>query len=93
VSELASNLDGVVRKVDNRIDPLADSIDGTIKSTEATLNMAQKAIERIEGTVGEESSLVYELNKTLEEVSALARSIRVLSDYLQRHPESVLRGK
>jgi len=93
VSGLASSLDGVIRKVDSQIDPLASSIDGTIKSAEATLTLAQKAIERIEGTVGEESPLVYELNKTLEEVSALARSIRVLSDYLQRHPESVLRGK
>jgi paraquat-inducible protein B len=55
--------------------------------------MAQKAIERVEGTVGDKSTLVYELSKTLEEVSALARSVRVLSDYLQRHPESVLWGK
>jgi len=93
VTSVASNLDGVIRKVDNQIDPLAGSIDGTIKSAETTLVLAQKAIERIEGTVGEESTLIYELNKTLEEVSALARSIRVLSDYLQRHPESVLRGK
>lgn len=93
VTGMASNLDGVIRKVDSRIDPLAGSIDGTLKSADATLVLAQKAIERIEGTVGEESTLVYELNKTLEEVSALARSIRVLSDYLQRHPESVLWGK
>jgi paraquat-inducible protein B len=93
VTSLASNLDGVIQKVDSRIDPLAGSIDGTIKSAEATLVMAQKAIERVEGTVGDKSTLVYELSKTLEEVSALARSVRVLSDYLQRHPESVLWGK
>jgi paraquat-inducible protein B len=60
---------------------------------EATLTVAQKAIEKIEGTAGEDSTLVYELNKTLEEVRALARSIRVLADHLERHPESVLWGK
>jgi len=100
VGPLASNLNetvkevrGVVRNVDNRIGPLGASIEGTIKSVEATLTVAQKAIEKIEGTAGEDSTLVYELNKTLEEVRALARSIRVLSDHLERHPESVLWGK
>jgi paraquat-inducible protein B len=29
----------------------------------------------------------------LNEVSRAARSIRVLADYLERHPESLLRGK
>jgi len=100
ISPLASNLNetvkevrGVVRNVDNRIGPLGASIEGTIKSVEATLTVAQKAIEKIEGTAGEDSTLVYELNKTLEEVRALARSIRVLADHLERHPESVLWGK
>jgi len=100
VAGLASSLDetvkevrGVVRNVDNRIGPLGASIEGTIKSVEATLTVAQKAIEKIEGTAGEDSMLVYELNKTLEEVRALGRSIRGLADYLERHPESVLWGK
>lgn len=100
VTELASSLDetvkdvrGLVKNVDNRIGPLAASIEETIKSTEVTVKVAQRAIEKIEGTVGEDSTVVYELNKTLEDISALARSIRVLSDYLERKPESVIRGK
>lgn len=100
VTGLASSLDetvketrGVIRNVDSRIEPLAASIEGTIKSAEATVKLAQKAIEGIEGTVGEDSTLVYELNKTLEEISTLARSIRALSNYLQRRPESAIWGK
>ncbi len=100
IAGLTSNLDetvkearGLVQNVNNRIDPLAASIDGAIQSANATLNRAQKAIEKIEGTAGEDSTLVYELNRTLEEVSGLARSIRALSDYLARHPESALWGK
>jgi paraquat-inducible protein B len=100
VTGLASSLDetvkdvrGLIKNVDNRIGPLAAGLEDTIKSAETTLKGAQRAIEKIEGTVSEDSTLVYELNKTLEEVSALARSIRILSDYLERHPESVLWGK
>jgi paraquat-inducible protein B len=100
VTGLAASLDetvkearGVVQHVDDRIGPMAGSLEGVIKSADATLTLAQKAMEGIEASVGENSALLYELNKTLEDVSALARSIRVLSDYLQQHPESVIWGK
>jgi len=100
VTGLASSLDetvkdvrGVVRNVDNRIGPLTASLEGTLKSLEATLIVAQKAMDDITGTVGEDSPMFYQMNRTFEEVQALARSIRVLTDYLERHPESLLRGK
>jgi hypothetical protein len=34
-----------------------------------------------------------DLARTLAELKDAARSIRVLADYLERHPESLLRGK
>lgn len=100
VGPLASNLNetirearGAVRNIDSQIGPLKESIQRTINSAEATLIVAQKAVENIEGGVGENSTLIYQLNKTLEKVNTLARSVRVLADYLERHPESVLWGK
>jgi paraquat-inducible protein B len=100
VDPLASNLDetvrearGAVRKIDSQLGTLGESIQRTIESADATLTLAQKAVENIEGGVGEDSTLVYQLNKSLEEVKALTRSVRVLADYLERHPESVLWGK
>lgn len=100
VGPLASNLNetvrearGAIRNIDSQIEPLKESLQKTIKSAETTLVVAQKAVENIEGGIGENSTLIYQLNKTLEEVNALARSVRVLADYLERHPESVLWGK
>ena len=37
--------------------------------------------------------LQYELRGTLRELSAAARSIRTLSDYLDRHPDALVFGK
>ncbi|HEY6418110.1 MAG TPA: hypothetical protein VIX59_03820 [Candidatus Binataceae bacterium] len=34
-----------------------------------------------------------QIGNTLQEVSRAARSLRVLADYLERHPEALLRGK
>ncbi len=100
VGPLASNLNetvketrGVVHNLGDRVGPLSDNIEKTIKSAEATLNAAQKTIEGVDATVGEGSTVAYELTKTLEEVSSLARSVRHLTDYLERHPEALIRGK
>ena len=90
---LLQNIDRQVEPLGPSIQRASDGIDKTLKSAEAALNSAQKAIDGVEGTISEDSPLVYQLNKTLEEVSNLARSIRHLADYLERHPESVLRGK
>ena len=100
VAGLTTNLDGavtdvrgLVKNVDGKIGPVTASIEGTLKKLDATLIQAQKAIEKVEGTVAEDSPAIYELNKTLEDVSALARSIRALTDYLERRPETLIRGK
>jgi paraquat-inducible protein B len=100
VDGLASNLDGavtdvrgLVKNVDGKVGPLAANIEGTLKTLDDTLIVAQKAIEKIDDAVREDSPVIYELNKALEDVSDLARSIRTLADYLERRPETVIRGK
>jgi paraquat-inducible protein B len=61
----------------------------TLKSSQDTLKQVDKTL----GTFSEDSRLTYELERTLRELSAVSRSIRSLSDYLERHPEALLRGK
>ncbi len=34
-----------------------------------------------------------EILKALEELSAAARSIRIMAEYLERHPEALIKGK
>jgi paraquat-inducible protein B len=100
VGPLASNLNdavqeakGTIRNIDSRIGPLGEGFERTAKAAEMTVTVAQKTLENIEANVGENSPLFYELNKSLEELRGLTRSIRVLADYLERHPESVIWGK
>jgi len=100
VGPLASNLNeavqdvkGTIKNIDSRIGPLGEGFERTVKAAEATITVAEKTMGNIEASVGENSTLFYELNQSLEEIRGLARSIRVLADYLERHPESVLWGK
>jgi paraquat-inducible protein B len=65
------------------------TLNGTLKSTQDTLKQAEKTLEMY----SEDSRMTYELNRTLKELSAASRSMKYLSDYLERHPEALLRGK
>jgi paraquat-inducible protein B len=58
-------------------------------STEKTLSAARAALE----VADPHSPTAVNLAHTLEELAAAARSIRVLADYLEQHPESLVHGK
>jgi paraquat-inducible protein B len=47
----------------------------------------------MEGAVTDQGPLGSQLLKTLEELTAAVRSVRIMAEYLQRHPEALLRGK
>ena len=36
---------------------------------------------------------IVALGYTMQEIARAARSLRVLADYLERHPEALIRGK
>ena len=44
-------------------------------------------------TLADDSPLQQDMRQTLQELTRAAGSLRVLTDYLERHPESLLRGK
>ncbi len=59
----------------------------------AALKDARKTLDTAGRTLAEDAPLQQDLRQTLQELSRAAGSIRVLTDYLERHPESLLRGK
>jgi paraquat-inducible protein B len=62
-------------------------------SITATLDHAQQTLVSVEGTLGKDAPLQYEMRQALKELSDAARSLRVLLDYLERHPDALIFGK
>jgi len=58
-----------------------------------TLTEAREALKNAKEVLGQDSPLQSDLGSTLMQVSRAAKSISALVDYLERHPESLLRGK
>ena len=59
----------------------------------ATVEQARKSLAAAESTLGADAPLQNRLTTALEELAGAARALRVLADYLERHPESALFGK
>jgi paraquat-inducible protein B len=72
---------------------LASNLKETLANTSATMEQAEKTLTEVRYVVSEDSQTIYELNRTLEELSGAARSIRILTDYLEQHPEALIKGK
>src|SRR5208283_101159 len=72
---------------------VASSIKETLSTAQGTLKETNKAVQHIGGLAAQNANLGYEIGRTLEQIAELMRSIRVLADYLERHPEALLRGK
>ena len=54
---------------------------------------ARKTINSAEQTLSQDSPLQQDMREAMREITRAAGSVRVLTDYLERHPESLLRGK
>ena len=66
----------------------------TLTEVQRTLGSAQASMQRIDRNLLDENApLQRQVEQTLSEVQRAAQSLRVLTDYLQLHPEAVVRGK
>ena len=79
LSEAAVGLQALVAKLEEQLGPL--------------LGQARSTLAAAEGLVGRDSQTRYDVSAMLRELTSAARSIRLFADYLERHPEALIRGK
>ena len=104
---LTANLQGALKDLRSTLDDTRSFVNSTgedlgelkntlipaINNLSTTLTEAEQAIGVVEAQLSRESEVSFEFINTLNEVQRAARSLRVLTDYLERHPEALLRGK
>ncbi len=84
------SLDNVLRRTDVTVARINEAV---LPELTGTLRKVQESLAEIEKGYGPDSGTNLELRKALDELAEAARSIRILTEYLQRHPESLIRGK
>jgi paraquat-inducible protein B len=83
------NLNAALGNVERFTEGLDRQVDTLMTNLDNTLVMVQKGIRQIDPN----SPAAVNMNSALKELSAAARSIRVLADYLEQHPEALVKGK
>jgi len=82
-------------KAVNRIDAdVTPGLKTTLDDLRGTIGIVDRVLKNTDATlVGKDAPAQQELRDALQEITRAARSLRILTDYLERHPESVIRGK
>ena len=83
----------LVKEVDGQIQPLSDKAQDALVSTKKTMDQAITSLTGVNKFIGDNSNTRHKLNRTLDEFAAAAKSMNSLMDYLERHPEALLKGK
>jgi paraquat-inducible protein B len=86
IRKLADNTNATIARLEENVDPTAEEAAEALRESAATMRALRAVLEP-------DSPTMYKVGKTLDEVAAAARGIRELSDYLERNPSSLLRGK
>jgi len=93
LTSLDSSLKSAERLVNNLDQTVVPEARGVLKDVRRTLDEARHTLAGASQAVAGDSPVQQDLRETLREVSKAAQSLRALADYLERHPESMIRGK
>jgi len=98
ITKALASLDQTLKTVDKAVSRLDADVTPGLKTTLDDVRGAIGTVDRVlkssDATLlGENAPVQQELRDALQEITQAARALRVLADYLERHPESLIRGK
>ncbi|MGH7872043.1 MAG: MlaD family protein [Candidatus Binatia bacterium] len=100
ISKLTTNLDGSIDRLSTDLVQTSgaarkamEQAAVAMKQTDETLQAAEAVMTNINGVMDQDSPTIYEFRKSLREVSAAARTLRLLSGYIERNPRALIFGK
>lgn len=97
IDDIAADLHKAIKSLDLTLqstDKLVKRLDADVApQARETLEQARKTLAAAERTLSADAPLQQDLRDALREIGRSAESLRTLTDYLDRHPESLIRGK
>jgi paraquat-inducible protein B len=101
VPGLKATIEEVRRLIATADAVLSGGVNTTLKQVATTLEEVRRPIATADAVLrnadatllGKNAPVQQELRDALQEIGRAARSLRALTDYLERHPEALVRGK
>ncbi|MGB5299182.1 MAG: MlaD family protein [Thiogranum sp.] len=88
-----TNLNALMVSTNSLVSAFERDVPGLTKNLDATLQAANGTLAELQASASADGEIGNQLQDALREIGAAARSIRVMAEYLQRHPEAMLKGK
>jgi paraquat-inducible protein B len=83
-----------VSKTTERLEKLVKNLNTELApAVKATLEKTQRTLSKVDRLFDAKSPMGYEMKRALTELGEAARSLRSFSEYLERHPEALIKGK
>jgi paraquat-inducible protein B len=86
-------LKSVLRKVDQRVEPLAGNLENALAAGRQALDKVRVTLDLVNEVLKPDSPLQFRWVELTDELAETARSIRTLVDLLERNPNSIIFGK
>ncbi len=94
IQAIEASVVNIIKKIDQMpLEKIGNDLQTAIVDLDRTLVSARTTLDDAGKLVAPNSVLSTQLDNTLMEMTRAARGLRVLADYLERHPEALLRGK
>jgi paraquat-inducible protein B len=89
----AGDLRSLLDRLDSQAAPVIATTEQTMRGVQALLGDLQGTLRSADTLIGENSSLRFQLERSLQELTAAARSIREFAEALERDPGAIIRGR
>jgi paraquat-inducible protein B len=93
LNETLAEVEELVRKADAGAGPALKRLPEIAQGLQNVVDRAGKLVGSADAGYGQNSEVRRDLDRLLLQVSDTARSVRLLADYLDQHPDALLRGR
>jgi paraquat-inducible protein B len=90
VRKTLANMNATIQSTEK----LMKQLDGNIApAMQATLEDARKTIKSTESILASDAPMQQDVRRALQQMGRAATSLQLMADYIEQHPESLIRGK
>ena len=90
---VVKELRDLIQALNRQTDLLGSATNETLSATRKAADQFSATLVAVENSADPNSPLYTRIDDTLRDVSAAARSVKIMADTIQQHPESLVYGK
>jgi paraquat-inducible protein B len=88
-----TSMRAAIQNINQEVDPMTASFHKSSEELNATMKDTRATLVELQAMLDSDSPLAVNVNQALEQFSDTAQAIEQLSDYIQRNPAALIRGK